>query len=32
VKGGSDIIRRATIVSRGELTGQFDYLRDYAFG
>ena len=32
VKGSSDIIRRATIVSRGELTGQFDYLRDYAFG
>jgi alanine dehydrogenase len=32
VKGGSDIIRRATIVSRGELTAPFDYLRDYAFG
>lgn len=30
VKGGSDIIDRATIVKKGELTKAFEYLRDYA--
>lgn len=30
VKGGSDIINRATIVSKGSLTKHFDYLKDYA--
>lgn len=30
VKGGSDIINRATIVSKGLLTKHFDYLKDYA--
>src|SRR5690606_31398485 len=29
VKGGSDIITRATIVKEGRLTKQFDYLADY---
>lgn len=29
VKGGSDIITRATIVKKGELTKEFEYLRDY---
>jgi len=29
VKGGSDIITRATIVKEGKLTKQFDYLADY---
>ncbi len=32
VRGGSDIIKRATIVNKGELTEQFEYLRDYAEG
>ncbi|HEY6502970.1 MAG TPA: NAD(P)-dependent oxidoreductase [Chitinophagaceae bacterium] len=32
VKGGSDIINRATIVKEGSLTKHFEYLRDYAEG
>jgi saccharopine dehydrogenase (NAD+, L-lysine forming) len=32
VKGGSEIIKRATIVSGGVLTGEYEYLRDYAEG
>ena len=30
VKGSSEIIKRATIVSGGELTDQYAYLREYA--
>jgi saccharopine dehydrogenase (NAD+, L-lysine forming) len=30
VKGGSAVITRATIVKNGELTKEFEYLRDYA--
>lgn len=29
-KGGSDIIRRATIVQNGTLTPEFDYMKEYA--
>jgi len=29
VKGGSDIIRRATMVDHGNLTGSYAYLKDY---
>jgi saccharopine dehydrogenase (NAD+, L-lysine forming) len=29
---GSDIINRATMTKDGKLTGQFGYLKDYAFG
>lgn len=29
-KGGSDIIRRATIVQDGTLTPEFDYMKEYA--
>ncbi|MEI9909742.1 MAG: hypothetical protein WDO71_08745 [Bacteroidota bacterium] len=32
IKGGSDIINRATIIKDGKLTKHFDYLRDYAEG
>jgi len=32
VKDGSDIITRATIVNKGELTPGFEYLRDYVEG
>ncbi|MEJ0107161.1 MAG: NAD(P)-dependent oxidoreductase [Bacteroidota bacterium] len=32
VKGGSEIITRATIASEGELTDHYEYLRDYAAG
>jgi saccharopine dehydrogenase (NAD+, L-lysine forming) len=32
LKGGSDIINRATIVKDGNLTKQFEYLRDYVNG
>lgn len=32
VKGSSEIIRRATIASGGELTGPYEYLRDYVEG
>lgn len=32
IKGGSSIITRATMVSKGELTGEYEYLREYAFG
>lgn len=32
VKGGSEIIERATIVKDGKLTKQFTYLRDYVGG
>jgi hypothetical protein len=32
VKGGSDIIDRATITKDGKLTKHFEYLRDYAEG
>lgn len=32
VKGGSDIINRATIVSKGQLSDHFEYLRGYAEG
>jgi alanine dehydrogenase len=32
VKGGSEIINRATIVKEGRLTKQFEYLREYAEG
>ena len=32
IKGGSDIINRATIAKDGRLTRHFDYLRDYAEG
>lgn len=32
LKGGSDIIKRATIASNGNLTKPFEYLRDYAEG
>ncbi|MDP4261599.1 MAG: NAD(P)-dependent oxidoreductase [Bacteroidota bacterium] len=32
LKGGSDIIKRATIVSNGNLTKPFDYLKNYAEG
>jgi len=32
VKGGSEIITRATIVSGGELTGHYEYLKEYAAG
>jgi len=32
VANGSAIIERATIVKKGELTSQFEYLRDYAAG
>jgi hypothetical protein len=30
VKGGSEIIERATIVKKGELTKNFEYLKEYA--
>lgn len=30
LKGGSDIIERATIVKNGNLTKQFEYLKEYA--
>ena len=30
LKGSSAIIERATMVSKGELTAEYDYLRDYA--
>jgi hypothetical protein len=30
IKGGSDIINRATIATNGNLTRPFEYLRDYA--
>jgi len=30
IKGGSPIIERATIISGGQLTPHFEYLRDYA--
>ncbi len=30
IKGGSEIIERATIVKNGKLTKQFEYLQDYA--
>jgi len=29
VKGGSEIIERATIVSKGKLTRPFEYLEEY---
>lgn len=29
IKGGSDIIRRATMVDQGNLTGPYAYLKDY---
>lgn len=32
VKGGSEIIEKATIVKNGQLTKQFEYLQDYANG
>ncbi len=32
LKGGSSVIERATIVKEGELTSQFEYLREYANG
>ena len=32
VKGGSEIIKRATIVKEGKLTEEYEYLHDYAFG
>jgi hypothetical protein len=32
IKGGSEIINRATIVSHGNLTAHFEYLNDYAKG
>lgn len=32
LQGGSDIIKRATIVSEGKLTEEYDYLCDYAAG
>jgi saccharopine dehydrogenase (NAD+, L-lysine-forming) len=32
IKGGSDIINRATIAKNGKLTKHFEYLRDYAEG
>lgn len=32
IKGGSDIINRATIAKDGKLTKHFEYLRDYAEG
>jgi len=32
VKGDSEIIQRATIAMNGELTEQFEYLKDYAEG
>jgi len=32
LKGGSDIINRATMVSKGQLTKNYEYLRDYAEG
>jgi hypothetical protein len=32
IKGGSDIINRATIAKSGNLTKHFEYLRDYAEG
>ncbi|MGC4036380.1 MAG: NAD(P)-dependent oxidoreductase [Chitinophagaceae bacterium] len=32
VKGGSEIITKATITSAGDLTSHFEYLRDYAEG
>ncbi len=32
LKGGSDIINRATIARDGDLAKQFEYLRDYANG
>lgn len=32
LKGGSDIINRATIAKNGDLTKQFEYLRGYAEG
>lgn len=30
LKGGSEIIKRATIVKEGKLTKEYDYLREYA--
>ena len=32
VKGASQILNRATIIDKGALTAQFEYLRDYAEG
>jgi alanine dehydrogenase len=32
IAGGSDIIKRATIVANGNLTSDYNYLRDYAHG
>jgi saccharopine dehydrogenase (NAD+, L-lysine-forming) len=32
LKGGSEIINRATIATNGELTKHFEYLKDYAEG
>jgi saccharopine dehydrogenase (NAD+, L-lysine forming) len=32
LKGGSDIIDRATMVKNGKLTGEYSYLEDYARG
>jgi saccharopine dehydrogenase (NAD+, L-lysine-forming) len=32
LKGGSDIIKRATIAKDGNLCKHFEYLRDYAEG
>jgi alanine dehydrogenase len=32
VKGGSEIIERATIVKKGKLTKQYEYLNEYAAG
>ena len=32
LKGGSDIINRATIVAGGQLTKHFEYLKDYSEG
>jgi hypothetical protein len=32
LKGGSELISRATILQSGKLTKDFDYLHDYAYG
>jgi hypothetical protein len=32
IAGGSDIIKRATIVAKGNLTPPYNYLHDYAYG
>ncbi|MFN3794827.1 MAG: NAD(P)-dependent oxidoreductase [Chitinophagaceae bacterium] len=32
LKGGSELISRATILQSGKLTKNFDYLHDYAYG